>query len=138
MASFDPSLAVQAAIRARLLASPELMAMVPAGNVLDVNARPEVMPAIIIGEGQSILRRFNATTFATLHVWFQEPGLREAKEAVSAIVGAVRVDAQRDGVLRLPGFVVHDMQAERTQFMRDHHGPYSHAVVSVAAIVQEA
>lgn len=137
MASFDPSLAVQAAIRARLLASPELMAMVPAGNVLDVNARPEVMPAIIIGEGGTTFRDFSAVTSATLHVWFAEPGLKEAKEAVSAIVGAVRVDAQCDGVLRLPGFIIHDMTADRTHFMRDPHGPFSHAVVSVSAIVQE-
>ncbi|ACF02481.1 conserved hypothetical protein [Rhodopseudomonas palustris TIE-1] len=135
MANSDPSLALQAVIRERLIASYELMALVPPDNVLDVTGRPEVMPAVIIGEGQSVFDRFKATTFATLHVWFQEPGLVAAKEAAGAIIDALDVDAQRDGVLRLPGFVVHGMGATRTQFTRDPHGPYSHAIVTVEAIV---
>jgi len=138
MASFDPSLELQAVIRARLIASPELMELVPPDNVLDVTGRPERMPAVIIGEGQTLYGEFSATTTAVLHVWFQEPGLKQAKQAVGAIVGAVRVDAQRDGALRMPSFIVHDMSADRTQFLRDPHGPFSHAVVTVSAIVQEA
>src|SRR5207245_7411568 len=98
--------------------------------------RPEVMPAVYIGEGQSILRRWDATSYATLHVWFAEPGLTRCKEAASAIVAALRIDAQADGVLRIDGFTVHDMQATQTRYLRDPHGSYSHGVVTVAAIVK--
>jgi hypothetical protein len=136
MAHSDPSLALQKAIRQRLIASPELMALVQAEHVIDANGRPEIMPAIYIGEGQTIFRRWDATTHATLHVWFQEPGLVQCKEAVSAIVAALRVDAQADGVLLIDGFTVHDMLTTQTRYLRDPHGSYSHGIVSVAAIVQ--
>ena len=132
----DPSLALQKAIRARLIASPELMALVQAEHVQDANGRPEIMPAVYIGEGQNIFRRWDATSYATLHVWFQEPGLVQCKEAVSAIVAALRIDAQADGVLPIDGFTVHDMQATQTRYMRDPHGSFSHGVVIVAAIVK--
>lgn len=132
----DPSLALQKAIRSRLIASPELMALVQADHVMDANGRPEIMPAVYIGEGQTIFRRWDATTYATLHVWFAEPGLVQCKEAVSAIVAALRIDAQADGVLPIDGFTVHDMQATQTRFLRDPHGSFSHGVVTVAAIVK--
>ncbi|WFU69442.1 DUF3168 domain-containing protein [Bradyrhizobium sp. CB2312] len=132
----DPSLALQKAIRSRLIASPELMTLVQADHVMDANGRPEIMPAVYIGEGQTIFRRWDATSHATLHVWFAEPGLVQCKEAVSAIVAALRIDAQADGVLRIDGFAVHDMQASQTRYLRDPHGSFSHGVVTVAAIVK--
>lgn len=136
MSISDPSLALQKSIRARLIASAELMALVQADHVMDANGRPEIMPAVYIGEGQTIFRRFDATSHATLHVWFQEAGLVQCKEAVSAIVAALRIDAQRDGVLPIDGFTVHDMQAQNTRYLRDPHGSFSHGVVTVAAIVK--
>lgn len=132
----DPSLALQKAIRSRLIASPELMALIQADHVLDANGRPEIMPAIYVGEAQTIFRRWDATSHATLHVWFAEPGLVQCKEAVSTIVAALRIDAQADGVLPIDGFTVHDMQATQTRYLRDPHGPFSHGVVTVAAIVK--
>lgn len=132
----DPSLALQKAIRARLIASPELMALVRADHVMDANGRPEIMPAVYLGEGQTIFRRWDATTHAALHVWFAEPGLVQCKEAVSAIVAALRIDAQAEGVLPIDGFTVHDMQATQTRYLRDPHGSFSHGVVTVAAIVK--
>lgn len=136
MTGFDPSLALQKAIRSRLIASPELMALVQVDHILDANGRPEIMPAVYIGEGQTIFRRWDATTHATLHVWFQEPGLVQCKEAISAVVAALRIDAQADGVLLIDGFTVHDMQATQTRYLRDPVGSFSHGVVIVAAIVQ--
>ncbi|MEY9185325.1 hypothetical protein ABIG06_006824 [Bradyrhizobium sp. USDA 326] len=112
------------------------MALVQADHVLDANGRPEIMPAVYIGEGQTIFRRWDATTHATLHVWFAEPGLVQCKEAVSAIVAALRIDVQANGVLLIDAFTVHDMQATQTRYLRDPHGPFSHGIVSVAAIVK--
>ena len=112
------------------------MALVPADNVLDATGRPERMPCVNIGEGQSVYRRFDSTTYATLHVWFQEPGLTQAKAAVSAIVQALRVDAQISGVLVLDNFVCHDLMVTQTRFLRDPHGSYSHGIVTLAGIMK--
>ncbi|MGY3575284.1 DUF3168 domain-containing protein [Bradyrhizobium sp. USDA 4504] len=136
MAGFDPSLDLQKAVRARLLASAGLMAMIPADNVLDVTGRPERMPSVIIGEGQTVYRRWDATVHTTLHAWFQEPGLVLAKQAAGLIVDAMRVDVQRDGAVSLDHFTVLDMRASDTRFLRDPHGSFSHAVINVAAIVK--
>lgn len=134
--AFDPSLSFQKAILARLLASDELVALVPPDAILDANGRPEMMPAVLIGEGQTLLRRFSATAYATIHVWFQEPGLVNCKQAVSAIAEALRIDAQINGVLHLDGFVAHDVSIEQTRFLRDSHGSFSHGILTVAAVVK--
>jgi hypothetical protein len=134
--TFEPSYDLQQAIYARLLASADLMALVPSDNVQDATARPELIPCINIGEGQTAYRRFDSTTYATLHVWFQEPGLVQAKAAVSAIVQALHVDAQIEGVLVTDNFTVHDMRVTDTRYLRDPHGSFSHAVVTVTAIVK--
>ena len=136
MTSFEPSLDLQKAIRARLLASTDLMALVPADNVLDSTGRPELMPAVGIGEGQTVYRRFNSTTHATLHVWVQEPGLTTSKQIASAIVAALTVDAQIEGVLVLDNFVCLDLRVTQTRFTRDPHGSFSHGVVTVAGMMK--
>lgn len=133
---FEPSLDLQKAIRARLLANADLLSLVPAGHVLDVTGRPERMPEVQIGEGQTVYRRFDCTSYATLHVWVQEPGLVIAKAIIGAIVPALTIDAQRDGVLALDDFICHDLAVTQTRFMRDPHGPYSHGIVSVAGIIK--
>jgi hypothetical protein len=136
MTAFEPSLDLQKGIRARLLASADLIALVPADNVLDSTGRPELMPAVGIGEGQTVYKRFSSTTHATLHVWVQEPGLTTSKQIASAIVAALKVDAQIEGVLILDNFVCLDLQVTQTRFLRDPHGSYSHGVVSVAGIMK--
>jgi hypothetical protein len=134
----DPSLVLQATIRQRLIASSDVLALIPETNVMDSNGRPEVMPCVLVGEGQTVFRRFNSTCYATLHIWVQEPGLVTAKEIASAIVSILTVDGQIDGPLHLDGFTCHDLAVADTRFMRDPHGPYSHGIVSVAGIMQAA
>jgi hypothetical protein len=136
MAHLDPSLDLQKAIRARLSASADLTALVPPDNIVDATGRPEVMPTVNIGEGQTVFRRFDSSAYATVHVWFQEPGLVSAKAAVAAIVDALRVDAQISGVLRLDNFTCHDLAITQTRLMRDPHGSYSHGIVTVAGIMK--
>ena len=133
---FDPALALQTVIRGRLIAAGDVLALVPADSILDVTGRPERVPAVIIGEGQTVFRRFDSTTHATLHVWAKEPGLVTSKAIASAIVNALASDAQIDGVVALNGFTCHDLRVSQTLFMRDQHGSFSHGVVSVAAIVK--
>ncbi|KIZ43101.1 MULTISPECIES: DUF3168 domain-containing protein [Rhodopseudomonas] len=136
MTAFEPSLELQKAIYDRLLASADLMALVSVDAVLDANGRPELMPCVNIGEGQTVYRRFNSTSHATLHVWVQESGLTASKQIVGAIVDALRVDAQIDGVLHLEHFTCHDLGVTQTRFMRDPHGSYSHGIVTLAGIME--
>jgi hypothetical protein len=136
MTVFEPSLDLQKGIRARLVASADLMALIPPDSVLDSTGRPELMPCVGIGDGQTVYRRFDSTTYATLHVWMQETGLTGSKAIASAIVAALRVDAQIDGVLTLDDFICHDLRVTQTQFLRDPHGSYSHGVVTVAGIMK--
>ncbi|MEH2517552.1 hypothetical protein V1279_003125 [Bradyrhizobium sp. AZCC 1610] len=134
----DPSLALQKAIRNRLVASPDVLALVPAGSILDTNGRPEVVPVILLGEGQTVPRRFYSTSYATIHVWIDEPGLVQAKQVGSAIVGALTFDAEVErAVLRIDGFDCHDLAVTNLQYMRDPHANYSHAIVTVAGIMKE-
>lgn len=136
MTASDPSYDLQKAIRARLIASQELTALVDPDAIIDANGRPERIPCVQIGEGQTIFRRWDSTTHAALHVWFQEPGLARCKQAVGAIVEALRVDAQVSGALALDHFTCHDLMVTQTRFMRDPHGSYSHGVVTVAGIMK--
>lgn len=134
----DPSLALQKAIRTRLAASPDVLALIPAGNILDTNGRPEVVPSILIGEGQTVMRRFNSTSYGTIHAWIAEPGLVQAKQLGSAIVDALKFDAEIErAVLHLDGFDCHDLAVTNLQYMRDPHADYSHAIVTVAGIMKE-
>jgi hypothetical protein len=112
------------------------MALVPADNVIDTTGRPERMPSVNIGEGQTVYGRFHSTTYATLHVWKQEAGLTGSKAIAGAIVAALHIDAQIEGVLILENFVCHDLQVTQTRFLRDPHGSFSHGVVSVAGIMK--
>jgi hypothetical protein len=136
MTAYEPSLDLQKAIRARLLASADLMALVPGDNIMDSAGRPERFPGINLGEGQTVYRRFDSTTHATLHIWVQETGLVTSKAIASAIVGALVVDAQIQGVLILDNFICHDLRVTQTQFLRDPHDSLSHCVVSVAGILK--
>lgn len=135
----DPQLVLQSMIRQRLIASGDVTALVLAANIVDSNGRPEIMPAVLIGEGQTVFRRFDSTAYATLHIWAQEPGLIRAKEIGSAIVGALTFDAQIEhGVLALDGFACFDLAPTNIQYMRDPHGSYSHGIVTVAAAMKAA
>lgn len=134
----DPSLAVQTLVRQRVIDSPDVVALVPAGNVIDANARPELSPVILLGEGQTTYRRFTSTVYLTLHVWMKEPSLEGVKDIVSAIVDCVPHDGEIDGgLLTADRFDVYDLSIDDVRYMRDPHGPYSHAVVTVSAIVKE-
>lgn len=137
MTPFDPSLELQAVIRQRLLASPDLMVMIPADNVRDVTGRPAVFPCVLLGEAQTVPQRFSATVHHTLHVWHEENALVKAKQAAGLIAAALHLDAQMEGVIRTNHFTVLDMRVTNSQCMRDPHGPFSHAVITVTAIVKE-
>ena len=68
------SLAFQTAARAILIANSAVTALIPAGNIIDANGRPELLPRINVGEDQEVPAtqgdQYQNWTklFATLHI----------------------------------------------------------------------
>jgi hypothetical protein len=132
----EPSLAMQAAIRARLVATGAVTSLVPATSILDKNSRPETFPSIIIGEGQTVpdegLARRRHQVFADLHIWQKEAGLVGAKQ----IAGAIR-DALADTFWNVTGLHVADLHIASSRFLRDPGGLHSHGIITLQASVSE-
>lgn len=131
-------LAVQKAIRARLVATSAVTALVPATAILDRNERPAPSPSIILGESQTVdegtsLRRAISRVYHSIHVWKREA----STEGVKAISGAIRT-AIHAGRLDLgTGFHAADGFVSATRFLRDPDGETSHGIVTVQVLVHE-
>lgn len=128
----EPSLALQTAIRTRLIASPHVMELVDPKEIRDGDTRPAAFPSIILGTGQvSIAGHYsnyrNVTAFLDLHIWAEGDGL----EGTKAIGGAVWDAIGRE--LPVPGFDLHDgVRVERSMYLRDPSG-CGHGVISLRA-----
>jgi hypothetical protein len=128
----EPSLALQKAIRDRLVGWDNLIALVPADAIIDRSGAPELARCIMIGDGQTVRSDFHSSAYADLHVWAKEPGLATAKQIAGAIT-----DAIDDDRFQIDGLFVSDVTVTGTRYMRDPRGEYSHGIVSIRAIVQE-
>jgi hypothetical protein len=132
----EPSLATQIAVRARLIATPAVTALVAATSIFDRTTRPEKFPAIVIGDGQTVreaitLTRGHVRVFSDLHIWINEGGL----EGVKTLAGAVTTGLKAKPTIE--GFRVVDWLIHSVRFLRD-PGEYGHAIVSIEALVSEA
>lgn len=131
-------LETQKAIRARLIATSAVTALVPASHILDVNQRPAPDPSIIMGDSQQVdegtsLKRRHSRIFHSLHIWKREPSL----EGVKTIAGAIR-EAIHAGRLAMPaGLACADLLVSSTRFLRDPDGETSHGIVVVEALIAE-
>ena len=130
--------AVQVAIRARLVATPAVVALVPAASILDRNQRPAPSPSIILGESQAVdegdsIARNRARVYHTLHVWKREPSLEGVKVICAAIRSAIHAGRLDLGA----GFHCADVRVSSMRQMRDPDGETSHGVVTVEALVEE-
>lgn len=129
------SLALQKAIRSRLVSDLNVLALVPASNIIDSHKRPQTFPAIVLGEdtwtdADLTFDRRHVTVYATLHLWNKEPGLTGVKE----LAGAIR-KAFRNGV-ELEGGRCVELHFESARFIRDPDG-LAHGVVTLEALVEE-
>lgn len=129
-------LALQKALRARLIAATAVINLVPASSILDTNQRPAPMPSIILGEGQSLegdrIDRRDQRVIMDLHVWKKEPGLA----GVKAIAGVVRA-ALSLRIEQKDGYHFADVRVSSMRFLRDPDGETAHGVVTVEAIMHE-
>ena len=130
-------LALQQAIRQRLVSTGAVTALVPVASIIDVNQRPAPMPSIIIGEGQAVegdrIDRRDQRVFLDLHVWQREAGL----VGVKRIAGAIRAAINVSKFPHISGFQIGDCRVTRTRFLRDPDGETAHGVVTVEALVNE-
>ncbi len=128
----EPSLALQTAIRARLLASPYVMELVEPPNIRDGDTRPSAFPSIIMGGAQVEVnghyRQYrNVTVFLDLHIWGEN---LEAAKIVGAAVNKALFSAPD-----VPGFHLTDgLRTERSIYMTDPSGS-GHGVVSLRALM---
>lgn len=131
----EASLASQRLAVVTMRGRPELVALVPALNILDKNQRPEVFPCIIVGEAQAVADDADCVVadevFLTIHVWTEEDGLVACKNIVGEMRRAFRnVEGLQDG------FEI-SFTFEDAIFLRDPDGLHSHGVVSVRALTED-
>lgn len=131
-------LAVQTAIRARLVGTSAVTALVPATSILDRNASPAPRPGIVLGEAQVVdegdsIGRRRERVFHTVHVWKTET----SREGVKLILAAIR-DAIRAARLDLgPGYHCADWRVSSARTMSDPDGQTSHGVLVVECLAVE-
>lgn len=132
------ALAVQKAIRDRLVATPAVTGLVPEEAILDRNQRPAPSPSIVLGEAQLVdegdsIARDRTRVVHTAHVWKQEESLAGVNRIAAEIRSAIHA-----GRLGLdPGFHCIDALVSGIRALRDPDGAHSHAVVTIEVLVQE-
>ena len=128
----EPSLALQTAIRARLLDSPPVMELVEPPNIRDGDSRPSAFPSIVLGNAQvEVAGHYNAyrnvTVHLDLHIWGET---LEATKTVGAAVSKALF-----APLDIPGFDLTDgLRTERSLYMQD-PSDCGHGVVSLRALM---
>jgi hypothetical protein len=131
------ALALQKALRARLVATPAVTALVPADNILDRHRLPAPSPAIVLGETQEIddgaMFRGRTRVWHTIHVFRRELSL----EGVTTIAAAVRKAVHAERLALEPGFHCIGAHVSSVRTMREAGDETSHAVVTVEAVIEE-
>lgn len=132
----EPTIALQEAIRAKLISSPAVTAIVPADRIKAGTSRPDECPCIRIGEAHTVLHGNDyaaqrmAEIFLDVHVWTLNEGERRAKEIAWAVQTAL------DGGLAVPGADCFGFKITGTRYPRDPDPAYGHGVLSVEALIR--
>lgn len=134
----EPSYALQRLIRDRLVNSSYVTSLVTPDCIVDRNDRPETLPAatVVIGEAQvlpgSLIDRSDFEVTLDVHAWAVEAGLATSKTIAHAIRAALVT-----GPWDVEGYAVADLRITSYRFLRDPSGKYSHAIISIEAIMKE-
>lgn len=128
--SAEPSLALQTAVRARLIATPAVTALVPASHILDDLALDR-MPAIVLGEAQVLDEEFDfRRVHLSVHLWADGSHIGTVKHIAGAVENALETPLDVDG------FRCFETRVAGGRFMRDPSGQHVHAVLDVTAMLQ--
>ena len=133
------SLALQIALRERLISTTAVTALVPAASILDRNQRPAPSPSIILGESQALeigrdTDRKRTRVIHTAHVFNREPGLAGVQE----IAGNMREALNWQRLQLTAPFQCVTARVSSIRALRDPDGETAHAVVTVEALINEA
>jgi hypothetical protein len=132
----EPTLALQDAIRAQLLDTPAVLALVPADHIRTGSTRPGDMPEIIMSNGQTELHGYDYTSqraawvYLDLHIWTLNEGEQKAKEIAFAVSQAL------DKTMTIDGGYCDHFQVNGSIFPRDPNPDYGHGVLNVEALVR--
>jgi hypothetical protein len=130
----DPALTLQKAIRDKLLASSDVVALV-GQRIYDRIPNDPDYPYISIGPAQTFAEDAECIegfeVFQQIDIWSQKPGFPEEKE----IAGAARVAIHRVD-LSLDGFVLVEIEHRVTRHMRDPDGLTSHGAIEFRAMIE--
>lgn len=134
----EPSLALQTAIRDRLITTPAVAALVPAAHIRDGRVAPEQMPAILFGTPQTVLAGRTGAwrqvwVYLDLHVWALESGTETVRQIGNEIDRALIVPLDVPGFELIPG----NFSVEGLRAFRDPDGKHGHGVMTVSALLGE-
>lgn len=134
----EPTLALQAAIRAALIAAPAVTELVPADHIRGGSTRPDNLPCIIMASGQTIFlgnasgAQYLARVFLDLHIWAVEDGADTAK-AIGFAVSNVLKEAPDAAAFAFDEF---GLPAIRWMRDPDPDKSYTHGVLTVEAVMR--
>lgn len=133
----DPALALQDAIRDKLLASATVTSLVGTRIYDKVPPSPNgpaypyisIGPVQILPDDAECIESFEV--FQQIDVWSTKPGYPECKEIGGAVRRAIhRID------LALDGFALVEIEHRVTRYMRDPDGLTSHAAIEFRAMAE--
>jgi hypothetical protein len=134
----EPTVALRTAIRAALIASPAVAALVPAAHIRAGSTRPEHFPTIIMSDGQTVFlgngsgSQYLARVFVDLHIWAIEDGADTAKAIGFAVCNALKEAPATSG------FSIDEFSLPSVHWMRDPDPAtsYTHGVINVEAVIR--
>ncbi len=135
----EPTLALQTAIRARLIGQPEVMSQLeddPA-RIRSGSTRPDKTPVIIMSDGNTALHGHDYTSQRTawvhldLHIWTLDAGQDAAKQIAGLVTGAL----DKRNIVIDGGYCDH-FKVTASRFPRDPDPAYGHGFLSVEALVR--
>ncbi len=134
----EPTVALRTAIRAALIASPAVIALVPAAHIRAGSARPEHFPTVTMSDGQTEFlgyasgSQYVARVFLDLHIWAIEDGADTAKAIGFAVMNALRKAPATTG------FAIDEFSPLTVHWMRDPDPAtsYTHGVINVEAVIR--
>ncbi|MGG7577346.1 DUF3168 domain-containing protein [Rhizobium sp. Nf11,1] len=134
----EPTLALQTAIRSRLIGRPEVMALLKDDStcVRSGSTRPDKTPCIIMSDGNTALHGRDYTAqraawvYLDLHIWILDAGQDAVKEIAGTVIAAL------DKPLNFEGCDCDHFRVTRSTFPRDPDPAYGHGVLSVEAFIR--
>ncbi|TCM57827.1 uncharacterized protein DUF3168 [Rhizobium sp. PP-F2F-G48] len=134
----EPSVALRTAIRAALIDTPAVTAMVQPDHIRAGSTRPEHMPMIIMSDGQTVFlghaagSQYVARVYVDLHIWAMEDRNDTAKAIGFAVMNVLK------HAPATAGFDVDEWALPVVRWMRDPDPDkaYTHGVMTVEAVMR--